>query len=121
MQTTAHYSFNIPESGDFVNISDLTDNWEAADGILNSLYLDLRNTTTTIATVNGNKQITEVDSTNNVTTVTTIEDTSDTVKTITAVITPDAGDVYYTKVTTITTTASGKTITQTVTTSPKED
>ena len=80
----------------------------------------LHQKSTTIATISGSKVITERNDTLGVSKVTTIENTSDTVKTITEIITPDEGDYKYTNVTVITTTASGKTITNTPTKSLKE-
>lgn len=41
MNTSTHYGFNEPESTDFVDISDLSDNWDSADGILHSLSSDI--------------------------------------------------------------------------------
>lgn len=78
--------------------------------ILSLLYgLTDKNTSIT-TTSNGSTQITEIDEVNDATTVTTIEKTSSTVTTITTVVTPDEGQYYYTKTTTITQTASGKSI-----------
>lgn len=34
MQNSTNYGFNLPEQTDFVNIEDLSDNWESLDGIL---------------------------------------------------------------------------------------
>lgn len=34
MQSSTNYGFKLPEQTDFVNIEDLSDNWEKADGIL---------------------------------------------------------------------------------------
>ena len=34
MQSSANYGFNLPEQTDFVNIEDLSENWENVDGIL---------------------------------------------------------------------------------------
>lgn len=64
--------------------------------------------TTTISTVSGNKQITEVG--DGVTAVTTIVQTSETVKTITTAVTPDDGDYDYTKTTVITRESSSTTV-----------
>lgn len=68
----------------------------------------------------GNTVISMVDSTNSVSKVTTVEETSPTVDTITEVITPTAGDYYWTRVTVMTETASGITKNVTVTRSNKE-
>ena len=101
-------------TGAFALAEDLTSEVTARQQADFEAINDLTNKTTTIATVDGNKVITENDSTNNVTTVTTIVNTSDTVKTITAVITPVAGLYKWTKTTVITTTDAGKTINQSV-------
>ena len=61
-----------------------------------------------------------VDSTNSVSKVTTVEETSPTVDTITEVITPTAGNYYWTKATVMTETVSGITKNVTVTRSNKE-
>jgi hypothetical protein len=34
MQSSTNYGFKLPEQTDFVNIEDLSDNWEKVDGIL---------------------------------------------------------------------------------------
>jgi hypothetical protein len=34
MQSSTNYGFKLPEQTDFVNIEDLSDNWEQIDGIL---------------------------------------------------------------------------------------
>lgn len=34
MQSSTNYGFKLPEQTDFVNIEDLSDNWEKIDGIL---------------------------------------------------------------------------------------
>lgn len=71
---------------------------------------------TTIGTnLQGNREITEVDTANSITAVTTIVQTSATVKTITTVVTPTYGDYIYTKTTVITDTAGGKTIAESYT------
>ena len=172
MQTSTHYGFNEPESTDFVDISDLSDNWDNADGIIHSLSADIApdfdatesyavgdyciyqstlyrcitahigawdashfevttvtaeikasefeslyglitKTTTIGKDANDNTQITETDTTHGLTAVTTIVKTSSTVTTITCVITK--GTDTWTKTTTITTTASGKTIAESYT------
>lgn len=82
----------------------------------NNLY-GLCTKTTTIATVNGNKEITETG--DGVTAVTVIVKNSDTLTTITTTVTPTAGNEEYVKVTTITKTLSGKTIAESYTTQPK--
>lgn len=111
---TNEIEVNVDYSDAFALARDLADESESrASADFNSMY-DLYNKSTTIETVDNNEVITEVDTTNNVTTVTTIVQTSDTVKTITAVVTPDSGIYEWTKTTTITTTQSGKTITQSV-------
>lgn len=71
---------------------------------------------TTIGTnLQGNREITEVDTANSITAVTTIVQTSATAKTITTVVTPTDGDYIYTKTTVITDTAGGKTIAESYT------
>ena len=34
MQSSTNYGFKLPEQTDFVNIEDLSDNWEKVDGML---------------------------------------------------------------------------------------
>ena len=34
MQSSTNYGFKLPGQNDFVNVEDLTDNWEKVDGIL---------------------------------------------------------------------------------------
>ena len=34
MNASTNYEFNLPEESDFAKITDLTDNWEAVDGII---------------------------------------------------------------------------------------
>ena len=127
MNHSLNYNFNLPEEEDFADIADLTNNWSALDEILNDMahtepiefLFDLRAKSTTIEKVDGNTQVTERDTTDSITSVTTIVKTSDTVTTITQVITPDEGDVKYTKTTTITKSASGTTVSESYTTSPK--
>ena len=76
---------------------------------------------TTIGTnLQGNREITEVDTANSITAVTTIVQTSATVKTITTVVTPTDGDYIYTKTTVITDTAGGKTIAESYTKTAQE-
>lgn len=120
MQRTSNYNFKKPEGTDFALISDLSDNWEDADGIIhrideeefNQVY-SLCNKTTTIGKSEGNKVITETDTDTGIEAVTTIVKTSDTVKTITTVVTTD--DAEYTKTTIATKTLVGKTINETYT------
>lgn len=89
---------------------------ERAETDFKNLY-GLCNKTTAIATISGNKQITE--NGEGVTAVTVIVKTSETVKTITATVTPEEGDYIYTQTTVITKTEGGKTITESYTRSPK--
>ena len=72
----------------------------------------LNKKTTTISTVNGNKQIVETDTQNNLTATTVIVKTSDTVTTITSTISKNDLSYDYVKTTVITDTGSGKTITE---------
>lgn len=107
----------IDVSGAYALAEDLeTEAEERAETDFKNLY-GLCNKTTAIATVSGNKQITE--SGEGVTAVTVIVKTSETVKTITATVTPEEGDYIYTQTTVITKTEGGKTITESYARSPK--
>jgi hypothetical protein len=41
MNTSTNYGFNEPESTDFVDVSDLSDNWDSADEIIHSLSTNI--------------------------------------------------------------------------------
>jgi len=116
VSSTDNIDINI-EPGAYALAEDLeTEAEERAEADFKIIY-GLCNKTTAIATVSGNKQITE--SGEGVTAVTVIVKTSETVKTITATVTPEEGDYIYTQTTVITKTEGGKTIQESYTRSPK--
>ena len=108
MLTSKHYGFNLPESTDFADIDDLTENWEAADAALfNQLYALCSKTTVIDTDENDHTRITETAS-DGTEAVTIIVPTSDTVTTITTTIT--SGTTTIVKTTTITSSSSGTTV-----------
>lgn len=116
ISSTDNIDINI-EPGAYALAEDLeTEAEERAEADFKIIY-GLCNKTTAIATVSGNKQITE--SGEGVTAVTVIVKTSETVKTITATVTPEEGDYIYTQTTVITKTEGGKMIQESYTRNPK--
>ena len=103
MQHSTNYNFNLPQSSDFADISDLTDNWEEADRIIGEIseaefyaVYGLSQGETLIENTLQGKRITERNESNGITSVTTFTPTV-TGKIITTVVTPDEGDYLYTK------------------------
>ena len=124
MQHSTNFNFNLPLSTDFADISKLTENWNAVDGILENIteeefeqaYALVKKTTVIEKSISG-KTITETNTETGATAVTTFAVVSGN-KVITTVVTPP-GDYIYTKTATIVKSGNTKTITETYTKTPK--
>lgn len=119
MQTSEHFGLNMPESTDFVDVEDLSENFDDIDA---QMFAQLESLITKTTSIGKNAQdqteIIETDSSNSISSVTTIVPTSETVTTITQVIT--TAEHIYTKTTTITKSGSGTSISESFTTAPVE-
>lgn len=124
MQHSTNFNFNLPQSTDFADISKLTENWNAVDGILENIteeefeqaYALVKKTTVIEKSISG-KTITETNTETGATAVTTFAVVSGN-KVITTVVTPQ-GDYIYTKTATIVKSGNTKTIAETYTKTPK--